>query len=271
MPDARYTHGHDESVLRSHRWRTAANSAGYLLPHLDTGRSLLDVGCGPGTITVDLARLLAPGRVVGIDTSAEVLDVARKAAADGPSSVTFARADIHDAARPWAPDGERFDIVHAHQVLQHVPDPVRTLRAMRAAGAPGGLVAARDADYAGMFWYPEIPVLDDWLELYRAVAKGNGGEPDAARHLPAWARAAGFTEIAVTSDTWCFRTEEERRWWGGLWADRTRRSATAGAAVERGLATRGDLERIADGWQLWAADPDAVFVVPHVAIVCRNP
>ena len=57
-----YTHGHAESVLRSHRTRTAANSAAYLLPHLAPGQRLLDVGSGPGTITADLATLVAPGR-----------------------------------------------------------------------------------------------------------------------------------------------------------------------------------------------------------------
>lgn len=268
MPDTRYTHGHDESVLRSHTWRTAENSAAYLLRHLRPGLSLLDVGCGPGTITVDFARRLTPGRVVGIDTSEEVLATARATATEAGAAVEFVRADIYDGT--GAPPSEPFDIVHAHQVLQHLPDPVAALRAMRSASARGGLVAARDADYAGMFWHPEIPVLGEWQELYRAVARGNGGEPDAARHLPAWARGAGFTEISVISDTWCFRSEDERRWWGGLWADRTRRSATAAAAIGRGLATPADLERIADGWHAWAADPDAVFVVPHVAIVCRN-
>jgi len=73
MPDDVYTHGHHDSVLQSHRWRTAANSAGYLLPHLHPGDTLLDVGCGPGTITADLAAAVAPGRVVAIDRSADVL------------------------------------------------------------------------------------------------------------------------------------------------------------------------------------------------------
>ena len=54
-PDERYTHGHHESVLRSHNWRTIANSAAYLAPQLVGGSRVLDVGCGPGTITAEMA------------------------------------------------------------------------------------------------------------------------------------------------------------------------------------------------------------------------
>src|SRR6185369_9342143 len=72
-----YTHGHHESVLRSHRWRTATNSAAHLLPHLAPGQSLLDVGCGPGTITVDLAARVAPGRVTAVELTEDALRLAR--------------------------------------------------------------------------------------------------------------------------------------------------------------------------------------------------
>jgi ubiquinone/menaquinone biosynthesis C-methylase UbiE len=65
-----YTHGHHESVLRSHRWRTVENSAAYLVPFLRPGLDLLDVGCGPGSITQDFATRVAPGRVCGLDRSA---------------------------------------------------------------------------------------------------------------------------------------------------------------------------------------------------------
>ena len=81
-PADTYTHGHHDSVLRSHRWRTAQNSAGYLLPHLHAGQSLLDIGCGPGTITLDLARLVAPGQTVGLDRELVPLVSARAAARD---------------------------------------------------------------------------------------------------------------------------------------------------------------------------------------------
>src|SRR3954471_14716338 len=76
MPDT-YTHGHHESVLRSHTWRTAQNSGAYLLGHLRPGLNLLDVGCGPGTITVDLAARVAPGRVVGVDAAEPIIEQAR--------------------------------------------------------------------------------------------------------------------------------------------------------------------------------------------------
>ena len=116
----RYTHGHAEPVLQSHRWRTAENSAGYLLPSLRSGLDLLDVGCGPGTITVDLAARVAPGRVLGIDISDEPLAEARGLAERSGVDVTFEVGDVYALAEP----DDSFDVVHAHQVLQHLTDPV---------------------------------------------------------------------------------------------------------------------------------------------------
>ena len=82
-PEDVYTHGHADSVLRSHRWRTAENSAGYLLPRLHEDARILDVGCGPGTITVDLARIATAGSVVGLDRSEDVIAEARATARAG--------------------------------------------------------------------------------------------------------------------------------------------------------------------------------------------
>src|ERR1700722_8777283 len=134
-----YTHGHHESVLRSHTSRTAENSAGYLLPRLHPGLSLLDVGCGPGTITLDLGRIVAPGRVIGLDASDEVVTQARALGAE--SDAPNARFEVGDLfALKY--DDATFDVVHAHQVLQHLVDPVAALAELRRVLRPGGVLAA---------------------------------------------------------------------------------------------------------------------------------
>ncbi|RAK39723.1 ubiquinone/menaquinone biosynthesis C-methylase UbiE [Actinoplanes lutulentus] len=263
---ATYTHGHHESVLRSHRWRTAENSAAYLLPHLSSGISLLDVGCGPGTITADLATRVTPGRVTALERTAAALDLARaEVSRQALTNVDFAVGDVHALDLP----DDSFDVVHAHQVLQHVADPVVALREMRRVTRPGGVVAARDSDYAGFHWYPLVPELDEWLALYQRVARGNGGEPDAGRRMLAWARAAGFTDVTATASVWGFATDEDRQWWGGMWADRILKSDMAETALRTGAATENDLRRISDGWRRWADDPDGWFAIPHGEIICR--
>lgn len=262
-----YTHGHHESVLRSHRWRTAANSAGHLLPLLRPGLQLLDVGCGPGTITVELAAIVAPGRVTAIEPSSSALELTRgHAAQTGQGNLDFVVADVH--ALPFG-DGT-FDVVHAHQVLQHVADPVRALSEMRRVCKPGGIVAARDSDYAAFAWYPQLPELDDWLRLYREAARRNGGEPDAARHLLAWAHAAGFTDVTATSSTWCFANDADRAYWGGMWADRIVQSALAEQLVREGAADRAKLEAISEAWRRWMGDRDGWMSLLHGEIVCRT-
>jgi ubiquinone/menaquinone biosynthesis C-methylase UbiE len=263
MPEV-YTHGHHESVLRSHKWRTAENSAAYLLPHLAVDAQVLDVGCGPGTITADLAERVPHGQVTGIDSAQEIIEQARETAGQR-SNLSFATGDVYALDYP---DGT-FDVVHAHQVLQHLGDPVRALREMLRVARPGGLIAARDADYGAMTWYPVLPALDEWLQLYLTVARGNGGEPRAGRYLHAWARQAGAARVICSSATWTYATEGERAWWGRLWAERTVKSSYAASAMKGGHATAAQLERIADGWRAWAADQDGWFAVVHAEILCR--
>ncbi len=262
--DAVYTHGHHDSVLRSHRWRTAANSAAYLLPHLRPDMSLLDVGSGPGTITADLAGRVA--RVTASEVTEQALELARAGIeAGGAGNVDFAVADAHDL--PFADDS--FDVVHAHQVLQHVGDPVQALREMRRVTRPGGIVAVRDSDYAAFAWHPALPELTEWMALYQRLARGNGGEPDAGRRLLSWARAAGFEEITATSSTWCFATPGDRAWWGGMWAERILGSAMAEQALATGAATEAGLRRLSRGWREWAEAADGWLSILHGEILCR--
>lgn len=264
-----YTHGHDESVLRSHTWRTAKNSAEYLLPYLKPDMKLLDVGCGPGTITADLAANYVPhGHITAVDFASDVLHKARQYAADrGVTNVDFMPADAH--ALPFPDD--TFDVTHAHQVLQHVTDPVQILREMRRVTKPGGLVATRETDFAGFVWYPESEGMAEWMQMYVRVARANGGEPHAGRRLLAWARLAGFqpTQVTCTGSAWCYATQDERAWWGSLWADRLVKSNFAPTAVKNGIATIEEIQKVSQAWREWAAADDAWFGVLHGEVVCK--
>ena len=264
--DERYLHGHHASVLRSHSWRTAENSAAYLIPQLRPGLDVLDVGSGPGTITLDLARLVAPGRVIGIDTSDIVVANANGLAADNDlHNVAFQTGDAYALDFPDA----SFDVVHAHQVLQHLADPLAALREFRRVLRPGGVLAARDADYGTPAWYPALDGLSRWLRIYVDAARSSGGEPLAGRRLKSWALLAGFEIVTSTASTWSFSSAADREWWGSTWAERTTESDFAARAIEAGHAGVADLQDVAAAWRAWVAAPDGWFSLTHGEIIAR--
>lgn len=256
-----YVHGHHESVVAQHRRRTAEEAAAFLLPHLRPGMRLLDVGCGPGTITAGLAERVAPAEVVAIDVEPAILEDARAIARErGVENIRFEEANVY--ALPY--DEGSFDVAYAHQVLQHLARPVAALEEMRRVLRPGGLVGVRDADYQTMVAWPRYEAIDAWRSLYTAVAARNGGDADAGRRIPSWLAAAGFDDIEITTSNWVFREPDDVRNWGDSWADRVTHSSLAEQAIEYGLASRADLERIAEGWRAWARDPEAFFMFIHV-------
>ncbi|HEX6757126.1 MAG TPA: methyltransferase domain-containing protein [Propionibacteriaceae bacterium] len=161
---------------------------------------------------------------------------------------------VGDVYQLGFPDAS-FDVVHAHQLVQHLADPVAALREMRRVCSQGGLVAVRDADYAAMTWHPPSAALTRWLQLYHDVARSNGGEPDAGRRLLGWAQAAGFSRVDSSASAWCFATPTDIAWWSDTWAERLGHSDFAHQAVELRLSDPAELAQVAEGWRLWGNVP----------------
>ncbi|GJJ12945.1 hypothetical protein Clacol_007192 [Clathrus columnatus] len=254
-PSSTYLHGHHQSVLRSHSWRTA-------------NMYILDIGCGPGTITVDFAVLVPDGKVLGVEYSPDVLEQARTyASGRGVKNIEFTTGDIHSLDYP----DNTFDIVHAHQVLQHLRDPLKAFSEMRRVTKPGGYVAIREGEVSTFTWYPENKDLDEWLDVYLRSAQSINSSPAAGRQLIALARKAGFErkDIIATASSWCFNIPEDRSWWGKMWADRTLTSSFAKSVIDAKEATREDLERYAQAWKIWEEDEDGWFAMIHSEVVCK--
>ena len=244
-------------VLESYASRTAENSAAFLLNHLKPGMRLLDLGCGPGSITIGLARYLAPAEVIGIDLVDEALETARRLADDEKvGNVRFEPADVYQL--PYG-DGS-FDVVYGHQVLQHLTDPVAGLTEAKRVLAPGGYIAVRDADYGTMTHHPHDPVLDAWLAEYHEVARSKGGEPDAGRRLPEWVRAAGFEHIHPTASTWLYATPATRAAWAELWTARR----------FGGEPTESERTAVGQAFRRWAEHPDGWFAFIHGEVLARK-
>jgi ubiquinone/menaquinone biosynthesis C-methylase UbiE len=260
-----YTTDHAASVLRTHSWRTAANSAGYLIPHIQPNMLILDIGCGPGSITIDFARLVPHGHVTGVEYVPEPLEKARAlASSQGVTNISFEVGDIHSLPFP----DNSFDIAHAHQVLQHVADPIQALREMRRVVKSHGIVACRES--ASMTWYPDSEGLEAWSELSTRMRRAKGGNPNPGSYIHVWAEKAGFIKAKITksASSWCFSSDEEREYWGGSMEERARSSGFTKIALDEGFSTQADLEKMARGWRDFRQNQDAWFGLLHGEILC---
>src|SRR4029453_16149816 len=116
-------------------------AAAFLAPHLRAGMRLLDCGCGPGSITADLATLVAPGQAIGIDLREDALAQGRALARErGVATLVFQKASVYQL--PYA-DGS-FDAAFACAVLQHLTAPLAALQEIRRVLKPGGVVGIVD-------------------------------------------------------------------------------------------------------------------------------
>jgi ubiquinone/menaquinone biosynthesis C-methylase UbiE len=226
---------------------------------------ILDIGCGPGTITIGLARLVPDGRVTALDYTSSPVEQTRSLAANNSiTNMDFAVGDIHHL--DFADNS--FDVVHTHQVLQHIADPVLALREMHRIVKPGGMVACRET--VSMSWYPELPGLARFWDVWRRVSDSMGGNPHPGARLHVWAREAGFEseKITKTAGSWCYSTKEERESWGGSYVERATGSGLADNAVKGGICTREELGEMAEAWREWVMCEDGWFAVWHGEILC---
>lgn len=155
---------------------------------------ILDIGCGGGDVTCDLARLMgAGGKVIGLDMDAAKIQLARhEAAAQGLGNVTFQSTELN--AADLAPE---FDIVYARFFLTHLPDPLQALATMHHALKPGGTVVVEDIDFTGHFCHPDSAAFRRYVELYTRAVQLRGADPNIGPRLPGMLLDAGFERVQM--------------------------------------------------------------------------
>jgi ubiquinone/menaquinone biosynthesis C-methylase UbiE len=240
--------------------RTADLAASALLPHLRPGMRLLDVGCGPGSITLDLAAVVAPGAVVGIDIQPALVERARELADErGTTNVRFEVADVNTL------DIEaQFDAAFAHMVLMHLPDPVGVLTRIRRALTPSGVIGVLDPDLGTTVRWPSSPVWERFLELRLRAHEHQGSDGRIGRKHREVLRAAGFARTEGRARTrgqgTAEQTHEHARWL------KTQIVGFGRIAIAEGWADRSELDAMAADIDAWAERPDAFFFT----VICET-
>lgn len=194
MHSDKYTPGYSAPLMRFLEQRTVESHGRFFLPQLRPGWRVLDAGCGPGTITLGLARAVAPGRVTGIDIEGSQFAEARDRANRERLSVEFREASVYDL-----PFQDRyFDAVFSHALLGHLSAPETALRELRRVLKPGGLIGVRAADMGGILIDAASDGPVQALAAYLANQKGGSKDPNVGRKLGRLLGQAGFTVQTMT-------------------------------------------------------------------------
>ncbi|KAI9744582.1 MAG: hypothetical protein M1818_002111 [Claussenomyces sp. TS43310] len=243
------------TIYSSYGIRSVQNSCAYFLPSVEPNSRILDVGCGGGTITCDMAAIASLGHVTGLDVSEGTLETARAEAQRRGSldNITFVKESAYDLTRF---DDDTFDIVHAHQVLLHLMDPVKALREFRRVCKPGGLVACRDADMTSARFEPDLPGLRKYASIFPKFVPRRGA------FTKTWALEAGFDEKNMITSI----------------VDMDQPSHLQVVSDEKKMAelypslyvVKEEMELMRRDWEEWSTTEGSYWILEAYQIVCRK-
>lgn len=235
--------------------RDAGRFLPFLLPYVRPGMDVLDVGCGIGSIALDLAPTLAPGRIVGIDADLGQIETARRAAAErGIGNAEFQMSSVYEL--PF--EAETFDVVYANAVLMYVRDQVEALREMRRVLRKDGLAAVTDDDLGTVVMSPERPELELAPRLFELAVAREGGNARYSRRLRTLMLEAGFARTkGVAHAPEVYGDLDSTRWFAEFAVGLFEAPEMTKVILEEGWATRAELDAVTAVLREWGERPDA--------------
>ncbi|CUM54339.1 uncharacterized protein AC631_00725 [Debaryomyces fabryi] len=258
---AYYTHGYDNYVSKTHEWRTARNCSAYMLSKIKPTDKILDVGCGPGTITYDLGKYVPQGSVIGVEPTEEILEDARSRGVDsGIQNVEFELASVYKL--PY--EDNTFDIIHSHQVIIHLKDRVAALKEMKRVTKPNGYVCCRDGDMDSMIVYPTK--YNKVREYFTSIGLSGYTITTCGRQLRELALEAGFNpeNISSTASNWCISNNGTREWFTNMYIERLENT-------KHWVGNTGTLKsEIVTSMKEWSSDEKGWLAMVHGEIVCQK-
>ena len=263
-----YTFGFSETMLQHLRRHTAQTHAAHLLPHLKPGLRVLDLGCGPGTLSVSLAEAISPGALYGVDMEPTQVDLARSIAeAGGHDNATFQVGDVTELSF----DDDSFDVVHGHAILAHVPDTQAVLAEAKRVLQPGGLVSVREWILEASFLAPDFELTGDaWITLSELMT-ADDGHPNIGRDLKRHLLEAGFTDVRPAASFTSYTTAEDVGYISHVIENWFLSADVRASATTYGVTTQQQLDNLEQALKRWMRHPGAFGAVAYGEVIARKP
>jgi SAM-dependent methyltransferase len=223
----------------------------FSLVGIDPAARCLDLGCGGGDVSIELAGLVPDGSVVGTDLDDIKIELARAEASR--ASVRNVSFRVEDVTEPCS-DGELFDLVYTRFVLTHLPDPSQALLNIYDRLTPGGVLIAEDCDFRGGLCYPDSAAFSRFIELYTKAVQSRGGDPNIGPRLPTLLREAGFNDLSPVNVVYPADLSGEVKLMAPLTLE-----AMADAVLAANLVDEDELNQIVDELFAFANRDDTVL------------
>ena len=263
-----YTMGYSDEFRQLLDRRSMETHAAHLVPYLKSGLRVLDFGCGPGTISVGLARAVDPGEVHGVDMEESQIELARAAAeAGGHKNAKFHVGDV--TSLPF--EDNSFDVAHCHAVLMHVPDTSGALAEVKRVLKPGGIIASRETVVASCFAEPTTDTLRSGWTVFGNLISANGGHPQMGRELKNYLVEAGFIDVQASASFDVFSTPDDVAFLHGFIIDWFFSPAVIAAATAYGLATHEQFEEWRAALEQWRGHAGALGAIAFGEAIATKP
>jgi SAM-dependent methyltransferase len=201
VPTESYTPGHTLNATEFMSQRSLESHGQFFLPYLTAGVSVLDCGCGPGTITLGIAARVAPGSVIGVDFGSSQIERARaNRSSESIANVEFKTADCYSL--PFADNV--FDRVFSHALMEHLSDPPQALRELHRVLKPGGIIGLCSPDWGGLILSPPSPEVTRATQAYATLQSRNGGDLTVGRKLGLYLDEVGFKDVWMSARYECY-------------------------------------------------------------------